>query len=69
MKWTPAGGGSSAGTLKAALERSERDAVERVLEQTGGNVTEAATMLGVVRTSLYRIMKRHGIAVRNRTAN
>jgi len=50
------------GTLKVALERAEREAVERVLAQVDGNVAEAAAILGVVRPSLYRIMKRYGIA-------
>jgi DNA-binding NtrC family response regulator len=50
------------GTLKVALERAERDAVERVMAQTDNNVAEAAAILGIVRPSLYRIMKRYGIA-------
>ncbi len=50
------------GTLKVALERAERDAVERVMAQTQNNVAEAAAILGIVRPSLYRIMKRYGIA-------
>ena len=50
------------GTLKVALERAEREAVERVMEETDGNVAEAAVKLGIVRPSLYRIMKRYGIA-------
>ncbi|MFO7639449.1 MAG: sigma 54-interacting transcriptional regulator [bacterium] len=50
------------GTLKVAIERAEREAVERVMAQTGGNVAEAAAILGIVRPSLYRIMKRYGIA-------
>lgn len=48
-------------TLKSVLDRAERDTVERVLQQTGNHVAEAAAILGVVRPSLYRIMKRHGI--------
>ena len=50
------------GTLKVALERAERESVERVMVQTNGNVAEAAAILGIVRPSLYRIMKRYGIA-------
>jgi DNA-binding NtrC family response regulator len=50
------------GTLKVALERAERETVERVMEQTQNNVAEAAAILGIVRPSLYRIMKRYGIA-------
>jgi two-component system response regulator HydG len=50
------------GTLKVALERAERDAVEKVMAQTQNNVAEAAAILGIVRPSLYRIMNRYGIA-------
>jgi hypothetical protein len=53
---------STDGALKAALERAEREAVEKVLAQANGDVAEAAAMLGILRTSLYRIMKRYGIA-------
>jgi two-component system nitrogen regulation response regulator NtrX len=49
------------GTLKAALDRAEREAVERALAAEGGVVAEAALALGVERCSLYRIMKRQGI--------
>jgi len=57
------------GTLKVALERAEREAVERVLAQTHENVAEAAAILGVVRPSLYRIMKRYGIATPTQSKN
>jgi two-component system nitrogen regulation response regulator NtrX len=49
------------GTLKAALDRAEREAVERALAAGRGCVSTAAQALGVERSSLYRIMKRHGI--------
>jgi DNA-binding NtrC family response regulator len=55
------------GTLKVALERAERETVERVMAQTNGNVAEAAAILGIVRPSLYRIMKRYGIATPTQT--
>jgi len=55
------------GTLKVALERAERETVEGVLARTGGNVAEAAAILGIVRPSLYRIMKRYGIATPSQT--
>jgi transcriptional regulator of acetoin/glycerol metabolism len=53
---------STSGALQAALDRTEREAVEKVLAQTKGNVAKAAVRLGILRTSLYRIMKRYGIA-------
>ena len=49
------------GTLRAVLDRAEREAVERALAVEGGVVSGAARALGVERASLYRIMKRHGI--------
>ena len=57
------------GALQAALERTERKAVEKVLAQTNGNVARAAARLGVLRTSLYRIMKRCGIATASSARN
>lgn len=38
--------------------------MERALAYANGNVAAAAAELGILRTSLYRIMKRHGIATR-----
>ena len=53
---------STNGALKATLERAEREAVKKVLARSNGNVANAAATLGILRTSLYRIMKRYGIA-------
>jgi transcriptional regulator with PAS, ATPase and Fis domain len=60
---------SADGSLHAALERTERRTVEKVLAQANGNVAEAAAMLGILRTSLYRIMKHYGIASTPRARN
>jgi two-component system nitrogen regulation response regulator NtrX len=49
------------GTLRAALDRTEREMVEQALAAGHGNVSAAARALGVERASLYRVMKRHGI--------
>jgi two-component system NtrC family response regulator len=54
-------------TLKETLERAEHEAVERAMAQTQNNVAKAADSLGVARPSLYRIMKRCGIASPNDT--
>ena len=61
------GAGAGKVALKVSVESAKRKAVERVLAQTNGNVAEAAAILGIVRPSLYRIMKRYGIANPNRT--
>jgi len=41
--------------------RSEREALVRALEQTGGNRTEAARILGVSRVTVWKRMKKFGI--------
>jgi DNA-binding NtrC family response regulator len=43
------------------LERFERHYVERLLEQTGGTVAEAARRAGVDRVTLFRTIRRHGL--------
>ena len=57
------------GALQAALERTERETVAKVLARANGNVAEAATRLGILRTSLYRIMKRCGIVTPSSARN
>ena len=57
---------STNGALQAALERTERETVEKVLAQADGNVAKAAATLGTLSTSLYRLMKRYGIAAPSR---
>jgi DNA-binding NtrC family response regulator len=56
----------SDGTLEAAVAEAERSALERAMEKTRGNITEAARILGVERPSVYRIMKRHNITPQSR---
>jgi DNA-binding NtrC family response regulator len=43
------------------LEDIEKTVIEKVLKQNQGNVTQAATQLGLTRTSLYRRMEKHGL--------
>jgi len=57
----PAPEETAGGTLKAALETAEREAVQQALTRTSGNVTEAARILGIERPSLHRIIKRLGL--------
>ncbi|MHC4923680.1 MAG: sigma-54 interaction domain-containing protein, partial [Planctomycetota bacterium] len=49
------------GTLKEAVERTERAAIERALEESGGNQTKAAKRLGISRVWLRKKMERHGL--------
>jgi DNA-binding NtrC family response regulator len=44
------------------LEESETDIIRRTLEQTGGNRTRAAELLGITRRGLIYKLKRFGIA-------
>ena len=44
------------------MKEMERMHVERVLERTGGNVTEAAAILGMARRTLYDRLKSLGLA-------
>jgi DNA-binding NtrC family response regulator len=43
------------------LDDAERELIRRALSRCGGNVTEAAKLLGVSRSALYRRMQRHGL--------
>ena len=50
------------GSLHEVKEAAERDYILRKLEETSGNVTRAAELLGLERSNLYRKMKTLGIA-------
>jgi|GEM_PF-117044 len=43
------------------LETVERQAIEEVLGQTGGNISRAAEKLGITRKTLYRKINKYGI--------
>lgn len=42
------------------LDRLESEAIERALEQSGGNMNRAAELLGISRFSLYRKIEKQG---------
>ncbi|HXU35482.1 MAG TPA: sigma 54-interacting transcriptional regulator, partial [Blastocatellia bacterium] len=44
--------------IRRALAEQEREFVERVIDECGGNLTEAASRLGLHRITLHRILKR-----------
>jgi len=52
------------GPLHALIERVEKWYIQRVLEQTGGNVAEAARRLRVPRSNLYKKMEKYDIRIR-----
>jgi ActR/RegA family two-component response regulator len=45
-------------SLRLTLDEAQRQHVLRVLESTGGNVSEAARRLGIFRSSLQRRLRR-----------
>jgi len=45
-----------------SLEERERDYIQKVLALTDGHKSRAAEILGIPRTTLWRKMKRHGLA-------
>jgi len=49
-------------SLQEVRQAAERDYILKKLEETGGNVTRAAELLGLERSHLYRKMKALGIA-------
>jgi DNA-binding NtrC family response regulator len=56
-----AGGGDGAALDQMSLEEVERVLIQKALTRAAGNVSEAATFLGLSRSALYRRLKRHGL--------
>ena len=52
----------SFGSLQEVRATAEREYILKKLDETGGNVTSAAELLGLERSNLYRKMKTLGIA-------
>jgi len=48
-------------TLKEARDAVEKRVIEQSLAKTGGNITKAATILGVSRPTLHDLISRHDI--------
>ncbi|MDI6637657.1 MAG: sigma 54-interacting transcriptional regulator [Bacillota bacterium] len=51
-------------SLRTVLKNEEREAVPRALEACGNNRTEAAKLLGISRSGLYKKLREHGIQPR-----
>ena len=49
------------GTLKSVLAEVEKDYIKQVLKQCGGKVSEAAKILGIHRSVLYRKMEKYSL--------
>jgi transcriptional regulator of acetoin/glycerol metabolism len=48
-------------TLQEHLDEAAASRIRAALQETGDNRLEAARLLGIERTTLYRMMKRLGI--------
>ncbi|MCR9246417.1 MAG: sigma-54-dependent Fis family transcriptional regulator [bacterium] len=55
------GGGEDGGTWKERLEAQEREALRRTFSAANGNLTRAAEMFGVPRTTYREKLQRHGL--------
>jgi DNA-binding NtrC family response regulator len=49
-------------TLSQARDLAERRQIERAIKETGGQILEAAALLGISRTTLWDKMRRLGVA-------
>jgi len=56
--------GGKVGPAEQCRAAAERDYILKKLDETGGNVTRTAELLGLERSNLYRKMKTLGIAVK-----
>ena len=57
-------GKGAAATLAAAVEEIERDLIQSALDQSRGNISEAARSLGLTRRGLYLKLRRLGLESR-----
>ena len=48
-------------TLKEIRQNADRKALEEVLAQVNGNVSQAAKVLGISRPTLYDLMRLHKV--------
>jgi DNA-binding NtrC family response regulator len=48
-------------TLAAAVEQVEREMIQNAIDRSGGNMSEAARVLGLTRRGLYLKLRRLGI--------
>ncbi|NOZ03592.1 MAG: sigma-54-dependent Fis family transcriptional regulator [FCB group bacterium] len=61
--WTGAVPGAPLGTLKETTAALEKQLITQALEETGGNISQAANLLGLSRLGLYKKIERLGVKV------
>ena len=49
------------GSLEASRDKAEKREILRALRQSGGAIVEAASALGISRTTMWEKMRRHHI--------
>ncbi len=59
--WSPEGRGPQRPLEEFTLEEMERFLIEKTLERTGGNKSQAARLLNVHRRSIYNRLKKYGL--------
>ena len=52
-----------------SLDASEESAIERTLQESKGNISLAAKLLGITRATLYSKMKKYGLEVQKELTN
>lgn len=57
----PAAAGAAPGEDACSLASAEGAALQQALTESGGNISAAARLLGVARSTVYRLMERHGL--------
>lgn len=57
--------GQNSGPSSGTLDELERIAINKTIEESGGNLTKSAEKLGISRTTLYRKMEKYGIQSEN----
>ena len=48
--------------ISQVVSEAEQSAIKKALQQTGGNKSQAARVLGITRKALYRRMERYGLS-------
>lgn len=48
------------------VSRTEKNLIQRYLEETGGNVAKAARLANIPRRTLYRLLEKHGLDIAQR---